>query len=71
MVNFIKKKSIIILIVTTLLLSFYWFQYRPSEISKKCARKSKEAAITLAGKISQNNLDQIYIDCIHAEGIIR
>jgi len=48
-----NKKQLSLLIITLFILlggTFYWFQWRPTEIKKECYIEAKEKAISLLGK---------------------
>jgi hypothetical protein len=72
------------LIAVLVLGTFYWFQWRPSEIRKKCLKISKEVygqAVDVAdedgdGKIKVSEIeryqkwaDRKYDNCLHEEGL--
>jgi len=48
-----NKKQLSLLIITLFILlggTFYWFQWRPTQIRKNCYAEAKEKAISLLGK---------------------
>lgn len=66
-----RNALIVILIILLVLGAFYWFQYRPSEIRKECAKYAKDTkAEGIKGIDNYIKLqDFLYKDCLKAKGI--
>lgn len=74
-----KKSSIVILTLLVLLVlggAFYWFEYRPSQIRKDCARraedilKSEQRSVPENAAIGLGEYERyVYERCIHLQGI--
>lgn len=63
-----EHKYIIIVALLVLGVFFYWFQYRPSEIKKDCAKLAKNEAQKSWG-LNQNEYDIKYKNCLREKGL--
>jgi len=68
--------KLLIITITLIILGglFYWFQYRPSEIRKKCASVAQEESKPSGGFdiITNTRLEKAnkaYSDCLAKEGL--
>lgn len=61
----------LVVLVLVLIALFYWFQWRPAEIRKKCSNFNfREAERVLGGKISgAPNLNKLYRLCLAGNGL--
>lgn len=62
-----EYKGIIILILVVLVGAFYWYEWRPTQIRKKCAESANNYAHNSA--YWQDNYDKMYEFCQREYGI--
>jgi len=74
--NKIKEyKWFILIIILVLLLSFYWFEYRPSQIKKECSiwavNQAKGGGLTayLKENYNSNVYNDYYTRCLREKGL--
>ena len=65
------KEKIILIAITALLLggAFYWFQWRPNEIRKKCALESYYPLSFTKSLQSDSQKEQSYKECLRIHGL--
>lgn len=80
--NVNTKKIILIIIIPLLIIGgflFYWYEYRPSQITKECANTAKEKAIkkrqvnedTTEEKFLTNDYNTYFEWCLQEKGMTK
>lgn len=68
-----KIKTILILIIIAILgLSFYWFEWRPTQIRQRCfaeAEFDKRATLEFNDAVRQEFIDTYYKNCLKRFGL--
>jgi len=65
----IKKYWWVIIIILILGGAFYWFQWRPNEIRKRCALESYYSLSLQKYLQSDSQKDQSYKECLRIHGL--
>ena len=73
MIKRVKSHKYLLVLLILVAISFYWFQWRPTQIRSNCGDFTRQKAIE--NKVTYNNMgvffDTIYANCLNREGLAR